>query len=265
MIPSRHEYPDEPKLGGPSVRDDLADKNVGERTPAADFGPRPLGPMPVPRHLLEELRRYPRMRDLVFGYLTVQERLARYEDIMTDLDEAGEKPDRPFWARLSGRLDGLRADFPGTLLRDPEFEARVAAFDSERDKAYNAAMAGRSPHQSAQSAEVAYLAVTEIMRSAEELAVMCKAQARDLLNALADAVNKIFADEESPREAVAATDRFTDPGLTEPQDRQEPTERFTDAGLAGPDADASSSREKQLQASAPADFHGHLLAKRGAT
>lgn len=267
MIFDRHEHPAEAKLGGPAVRDGLTERNVGERTAAADIGPRPLGPMPVARHLLEQLRSYPRMRDLVFGYLTVQERIARYDDIMADLDDAGEKPDRQFWARLSGRLEGLRADFPGNLLRDPEFEARVNTFDSERDSAYSAAMAGRSPHQSAQSAEAAYIAVTEIMRSAEELATMCKAQARELLETLAEAVNKIFADEEAPREAAAATDRFTDPGLTEQQSIQESTERSTAAGLGELEDEPASleSRGKHFQASASADFQGHLLTKRRAT
>jgi hypothetical protein len=260
----KHDKHEETKLGGQYPYDDLDKRNVAEQTRVADMDPKPLGPLPVPRHLLKELRRYPRMRDLVFGYLTVQERLARYEEILTDLDAAGEKPDRPFWARLSGRLD--RLEFPTSLLGDAEFESLVAKFESERGNAAQAAMYGRSPHQSAQSAEAVYHSVTEIVRSAEELAALCRAEARDLLNRLGDALNKIFPDDEEPREPAAAEDRMTKPRLDEPQDLQEPGERPIDTGLSEPwDADSASSREKELPTSATADFQPHLLAKRGVT
>ena len=243
-------HQDDAKLTTPAPREDAPD-SVGERTPSA-LSTKALGPMPVARHLVEQLKRYPRLRDLVLGYLTVQERIARYEDIMMDLDNAGERPDRPFWARLSGKLEGLRGDFPGDLLRDPQFESLVATFDTERGNVYTAAMAGRSPHQSAQSAEVAYSSVAAILGAAEDLAVLCKGEARSLLTELSDAVNKIFADEEEgPRESDRATERSTGSSPNEQDDLLAPSVR----GL-----------EDKLQGSvAVSDFKGHLLAKRGAT
>lgn len=251
MIFGRNEQRDDAKLSSPALREERPD-SVGERTPS-ELATTTLGPLPVPRHLVEQLRHYPRLRDLVLGYLLVQERAARYADIMTDLDQAGQTPDRPFWARLSGKLEGLRADFPNNLLGDQEFARHVTTFDSERDNAYTAAMAGRSPHQSAQSADAAYRSVTEILRAAEELAALCKGEARNLLNELYDAVSKIFADEEDgPRVAAGATERLTGMSLSEEEDALAPSVR----GL----------QDKPLQRSAAVpDFETHLLAKRGAT
>lgn len=250
MIFDRRENQDDAKLSTPSLRED-APGSVGGRTPTG-VSTTALGPLPVPRHLVQQLKRYPRLRDLVLGYLTVQERIARYEDIMTDLDNAGERPDRPFWARLSGKLEGLRGDFPSDLLRDQEYESLVATFDTERGNVYTAAMAGRSPHQSAQSAEVAYSSVTAILVAAEDLAVLCKGEARSLLSELSEAVNKIFADEEEPRESAGATERSTGSSPDEEHDRLAPSVR----GVS----------DKQLESSvAVPDVQGHLLAKRGAT
>jgi hypothetical protein len=248
---STRELPDEAKLGAPSLRDMAS---VGGRTQSpTGLSTTTLGPLPVARHLVAQLKRYPRLRDLVLGYLTVQERIARYGDIMADLDNAGESPDRPFWARLSGKLDVLRGDFPGDLLREQEFEALVARFDTERGNVYTAAMAGRSPHQSAQSAEVAYSSVTAILGAAEELAVLCKGEARSLLSELSEAVNKIFADEEEePRESAGETVRFTGSSPDEERDQLAPSVR---GGLS----------DKPLEGSvAVPDVEGHLL-KRGAT
>jgi hypothetical protein len=248
----RHDE-DDTKLRSPAPREE-SPASTAERTPSG-LGTNAMGPLPVPRHLLEQLRTYPRLRDLVFGYLLVQERIGRYEDIMSDLDDAGEQPDRPFWARLHRQLgaEGLRGDFPSDLLADPEFEMHMTTFDSEQGKARAAAMAGRNPHQSAQSAGVAYAAVTAILGTAEELAVLCKIQARNLLNELYDTVNKIFADEEKlPAYAIGATERFTGASLTETPDLQTPSVRGIE--------------EKQLQGSPSVqDFETHLLAKRGAT
>ena len=212
------------------------------------------GPLAVPRHLVVQLKQYPRLRDLVLGYLIVQERIARYKDIMTDLDNAAESPDRQFWARLSEKLDALGGDFLTESLDDPQFERLVATFDSERANLRAAAMVGR---RSAQSTEAAYPSVTAILEAAEELAVLCKGEARSLLGKLSEAVNKIFADEEEeeeePRESAGETVRVTGSSGKEERDQLAPTER---GGLS----------KKALGGSvAVADVQGHVLAKRRAT
>ena len=250
---STRELRDDEKFDADSRRESMA--STGERTQSpTGLSPTTLGPLPVPRHLVVQLKRYPRLRDLVLGYLLVQERVARYEDIMADLEAAGEKPDRSFWARLSGRLDVLGADFPTESLDDQEFERLVAKFDTERGNLYTAAMAGRNPHQSSESAEVAYRSVGEILLAAEELSVLCKGEARRLLLELSEAVNKIFADEEegAMRESARESERFTDSSPDEEQDLLAPSVR----GMSN----------KQLEGSmAGPDVQAQLLTKRGAT
>jgi hypothetical protein len=212
---------------GDEVSADDMGRKLAEATPTA-----PLA-LPVPRHLVEQLRNYGRLRDLVFGYLVVQERSVRYEEIMSDLDDAGVSPDRQFWARHHRQLvaEGLRADFPNDLLGVPEFETLMKRFNTEHAKARTAAMAGRNPHQSAQSAGEAYEAVTAILEIAEELGTLCKGQARALLNDLYDTVNKIFADDVRSMGGGSA-----------------PSERSIGASLAETEEDrpASVTREKDV-------------------
>ena len=184
--------------------DSVDSKRYAEVTPTVP------APFPVPRHLLEKLRNYPRLRDAVVAYLLVQDRIAKYEEILADLTKAGKSPESDFWDRLHKKLgaEGLRADFPGSLLADPQFESCVRAFDDEHVKAREAAAARINPFQSAESAPaVAYDAVRAILKAAESLAMSCKAEARSLLDELQEAVNKIFADEVQPPEPVGATDR----------------------------------------------------------
>lgn len=234
----------------------LSDPVPGERSSASAESRLPddttttAGPSPVPRHLLAGLRDYPRLRDLVVGYLLLQERMRWAEGIRSDLDVAGESPDREFWVRLDPKLgaEGLRADFPNSLLGDQMFEPLVSTFDREHGKAKAAAAAGRNPHQSAQSAEEAYNAVHSILVAAEALAVNCKAEARRLLEVLYKTVMDILADEEEPPTPVGATERSTGASPRTPTEMQVPTRRGTD--------------EKHLQgAGSVPDVVTHLLSK----
>lgn len=221
--------------------------SVAERS-SSDVAPTSAGPFPVPRHLLDKLRNYPRLRDVVVGYLLVQDRIAKYEGIIDDLNEAGDCPKKEFWDRLHKKLggEGLRADFPNSLLQDPEFERSVRKFDTEHGSARDAAAAGRNRFQSAQSAGVAYTAVSAILEAAEELAMCCKAEARSLLDELHDTVNKIFADEEQLPIPAGATERST--GASPARALDTPTRRDTG--------------EKQLQGAVPVpDVETHLLSK----
>jgi hypothetical protein len=223
---------------------------VAERTPT-EVAPTTAGPFPVPRHLLDRLRNYPRLRDVVVGYLLVQDRVARYEEIVTDFDSAGDSPSKEFWNSLRKKLgsESLRADFPSSLLGDPEFERYVLEFDTEHGRARDAAAAGRNPFQSAQSAEVAYTAVSAMLEAAENLGTCCKAEARSLLEELHETVSKIFADEELLAAPVGTTERSTGASPAREPDSLAPT---TERGV--------DEKEPTVSVSVP-DVETHLLSK----
>jgi hypothetical protein len=207
---------EEVSVHGPALREEAA-PSVGERTSGVGIGGETqlVEGFPVPWHLVNGLRAYPRLRDLVEGYLVVQERLALYEDVMSELDGMAQRADQQFWQRLDRKMSGqdLRADLPDTLLRDAGLAELVATFEEEREKARDAARAGRNPLQSAQSAGAAYTAVGEIITAAEEISTACKAEARRLLEVLNDTVSKIFARESSTRSEPES--RAIDAGLEE--------------------------------------------------
>jgi hypothetical protein len=212
----RRESSDDVKAHAPALREESA-SSVGQRTSDVALGgdSQLVEGFPVPWHLVNGLRTYPRLRDLVEGYLVVQERLALYEDVMSDLDGMAQHDDRQFWQKLDRKMSGedLRADLPDTLLRDAELAALIATFEEEREKARRAARAGRNPLQSAQSFGEAYTAVGGIVTAAEDIATACKAEARRLLEVLNDTVNKIFARESSTR--FGPESRAIDAGLEE--------------------------------------------------
>src|SRR5262249_58229295 len=153
-----------------------------------DLNPEAASPRrPVPQHLLDQLRTYPRLRDLVVGYLVVQERINRYDGFRGDLEVAGPAADKQFWVRLHDNLsadEGLRSDFPGRLLDEPAFEENVARFDVEHRHCRDAARSARNPFQSADSARDAYDAIDAILEAAQALAADCKLQVRNLLDDL---------------------------------------------------------------------------------
>ena len=250
MILGRHE-PEDAKLQTVALREE-APESVAERR-HSDLTTTPAEPLPVPRHLLEQLRSYPRLRDLVVGYLEVQQRVALYEEILSDLDLGPKNADRAFWQRLDKRLgaEDLRADFPDGLLQDDAFAGLVREFEDAHRRARDAANAGRNPGQSAQSFDEAWTAVDEIGDAARSLANACKTDARRLLEELRDTVNKIFHDETRvlARDFGAST-RLTGAGLAETTDRLGPSSRLPGG--------------KHLQGGAPPpDVESHLLRKRG--
>jgi hypothetical protein len=237
MILGRHQpqHPEDRedvKERSPSLVEDMPGGVVERRL--SDTASTGNGPRPIPQHLLDQLRTYPRLRDLVVGYLVVQERIAKYEQIMSDLDAAGDSPNRQFFASLHRQLsndEGLRSDFPRALLEDEQFNRSVVVFDDEHRKSQTAARAGRNPHQSAQSAaETAYAAVSAVHEAAQDLAQDCKAEARNLLEELHATVHKIFADEGNapagPR-APAAPQRSSDSSRPEASDSLVQTTRMS--------------------------------------
>ena len=213
---------------------------------SVELGPTTAGP---PLDLLEKLRSYYRMRDAVLAYVRVQERVARYNQILDDVAKAGTSHKR--WAEIHNtllQLGRLSAVFPDRLLKDPKFESCVRAFDEAHGKARDAAAAGRNANQSAQSGEVAYMAVTAILTAAWNLAIDCREEALGLLDDIRNAVVGIIGDDEQPSTPVAATARSTGTSPAAAADALAPTERGTG--------------EKQLLGDVPEpDFQTHLLSK----
>ncbi len=249
----RHEDQEDVKVRDPALVE-AAPESYGERT-TTDVRTTSAGPLPVRRVLLEQLRNYPRLRDLVLGYLAVKASMAYYDQVMGDLDDAEGRLNHKFWAKLHQQLwaGALPAEFPDSLRTEAQFEALVTTLEKEHTNLRREALAGRKPHQSAQSFPVAYDAVSAMVEAAPPLASLFEQQARKLLNDVYYAVSKIFDEEQMLPSNIGATERETGPSLAEAVDRLAPTERAVS--------------EKQLVGDAPAparDFETHLFTKRGA-